>query len=58
LFTACEFIVGLQNRYKLNKKFRKYKSMVANSEGIIHEDETLLRQHKASILLINIPHPL
>ncbi|XP_060552412.1 inositol 1,4,5-trisphosphate receptor type 2-like [Ruditapes philippinarum] len=43
---ACEFIVGLQNRYKLNKKFRKYKSMVANSEGIIHEDETLLRQHK------------
>jgi hypothetical protein len=43
---ACVFQVGLQNRYKLNKKYRKYLAQTANSEGGFMEDDIMLKQHK------------
>ncbi|KAH3824458.1 hypothetical protein DPMN_126294 [Dreissena polymorpha] len=42
---ACVFQVSIQNRYKLNKKYRKYLAQ-ASSSGNLLEDTGALPQHK------------
>ena len=43
--SAAVFQVCIQNRYKLNKKLRKYLSQT-NSNANLLEDKSLLNQHK------------